>query len=165
VHAHAAIALRGLLDDITAWGWADAPRRRLVFAADIPRQPESLPRALAPHVDAALMAAVRELEDRFARVGIAVLRRTGLRIGELLDLELSHLVDYGSSGTWLRVPLGKLNNKRSVPVDDVALGALDEWLAHDPPSGRDRIHETADRRTSSSSSTAAGSAWPASTGA
>jgi hypothetical protein len=30
------------------------------------------------------MASVQELEDRFARVAITVLRRTGLRIGELL---------------------------------------------------------------------------------
>jgi integrase len=130
VHAHAAITLRGFLDDITAWGWADAPRRRLVFATDIPRQPESLPRALPPNVDGALMAAVADLDDRFARVGITVLRHTGLRIGELLDLELGHLVDYGRGGTWLRVPVGKLNNERSVPVDDLALGALEEWLAH-----------------------------------
>jgi integrase len=139
VHAHAAIVLRGFLDDITAWGWADAPRRRLVFAADIPRQPESLPRALPPDVDAALMASVQELEDRFARVAITVLRRTGLRIGELLDLELTQLADYGPSGTWLRVPLGKLNNERSVPLDDVALGALEEWLAH-RPAQRARPH-------------------------
>jgi integrase len=139
VHAHAAIVLRGFLDDITAWGWADAPRRRLVFATDIPRQPESLPRALPPDVDAALMAAVVELDDRFARVGITVLRHTGLRIGELLDLELGHLVDYGPSGTWLRVPVGKLNNERSVPLDDVALAAFDEWLAH-RPAQRARAH-------------------------
>jgi len=59
-----------------------------------------------------------------------VLRQTGLRIGELLDLELSDLLDYGPNGSWLRVPLGKLNNERSVPVDDVALDALDEWLGH-----------------------------------
>jgi hypothetical protein len=85
VHAHAAIALRGFLDDITAWGWADAPSQRLVFATDIPRQPQPLPRALPPDVDAALMTAADQLEDRFARVGITVLRRTGLRIGELLD--------------------------------------------------------------------------------
>jgi integrase len=139
VHAHAAIALRGFLDDITAWGWADAPRRRLLFATDIPRQPESLPRALPPDVDAALMAAAGELDDRFARVGITVLRHTGLRIGELLDLEVVHLVDYGPSGTWLRVPIGKLNNERSVPLDDVALAALDEWLAH-RPAERARPH-------------------------
>jgi len=130
VHAHAAIALRGFLDDIWAWGWADVPRRRLVFDADIPRQPDSLPRALPPGIDTAVMAAVGGLDDRFARVGITVLRHTGLRIGELLDLELEDLVDYGAKGTWLRVPLGKLNTERSVPVDDAALEALDEWLTH-----------------------------------
>ena len=139
VHAHAAITLRAFLDDITAWGWADAPRQRLMFDTDIPRQPESLPRALPPDVDAAVMAAVASLEDRFARAGITVLRHTGLRIGELLDLELDHLVDYGTNGTWLRVPLGKLNNERSVPVDNTALEALDDWLTH-RPSQRARPH-------------------------
>jgi integrase len=130
VHAHAAITLRGFLDDITAWGWAEAPRRRLVFATDIPRQPDSLPRALPPDIDGALMAAVADLDDDFARVAITVLRHTGLRIGELLDLELDHLVDYRTGGTWLRVPVGKLHNERSVPVDEVALAAFEEWLAH-----------------------------------
>jgi integrase len=130
VHAHAAITVRALLDDITAWGWADAPPCRLMFDTDIPRQPDSLPRALPPDIDAAVMAAVASLDDRFARVSITVLRHTGLRIGELLDLEVDHLVDYGPNGTWLRVPLGKLHNERSVPLDDTALEALDEWLAH-----------------------------------
>jgi integrase len=139
VHAHAAIAVRAFLDDIAAWGWADAPRQRLMFDPDIPRQPESLPRALPPNIDAAVMAAVAGLDDRFARVGITVLRHTGLRIGELLDLELDHLVDYGPNGTWLRVPLGKLHNERSVPVDDTALEALDDWLTH-RPSQRARPH-------------------------
>ena len=130
VHAHAAITVRSFLDDISAWGWADAPRRRLIFDTDIPRQPDSLPRALPPDIDAALMAGVGGLDDNFARVGITVLRHTGLRIGEMLDLELDHLVDYGINGTWLRVPLGKLNSERSVPVDDTALEALDDWLTH-----------------------------------
>jgi integrase len=133
VHAHAAIVVRAFLDDITAWGWADVPRQPLVFDADIPRQPDTLPRALPPDIDRAVMAAVAQLDDRFARDAITVLRRTGLRIGELLDLELDHLVDYGTNGTWLRVPLGKLHNERSVPVDDVALDAFDDWLAHRAP--------------------------------
>jgi integrase len=133
VHAHAAIAVRAFLEDITAWGWADAPPRPLVFDADIPRQPDTLPRALPLDIDTALMTAVGGLEDRFARVAITVLRHTGLRVGELLDLELGHLVDYGRNGTWLRVPLGKLHNERSVPVDTVALDAFDDWLAHRAP--------------------------------
>jgi integrase len=130
VHAHAAITVRCFLDDITAWGWADRPRQRLMFNTDIPRQPETLPRALPPDIDAAVMDAVAGLDDRFARVGITVLRHTGLRIGELLDVELDDLVDYGANGTWLNVPLGKLHNERSVPVDDIALEALEDWLAH-----------------------------------
>jgi integrase len=129
VHAHAALAVRGFLDDIWAWEWADAPGRRLIFDADIPRQPDTLPRALPPDIDATLMDAVAGLDDLFARVAITVLRHTGIRIGELLDLEVNHLVDYGASGTWLRVPLAKLHNERSVPLDDTALEALDEWLS------------------------------------
>jgi site-specific recombinase XerD len=130
VPAHAAITLRNFLDDITAWGWAEAPRRRLVFATDIPRQPAMLPRALAPDVDRALMTAVGELADPFARAAITILRHTGLRRGELLDLELDCLMDFGLSGTWLRVPLGKLNDERAVPLDESALDAFAEWLAH-----------------------------------
>lgn len=130
VAAHAAFTLRNFLDDITAWGWADAPRRQLVFATDIPRQPEILPRGLAPDVDTALMAAVAGLDDVFARTGLTILRHTGLRRGELLDLELDCVVDYGPAGSWLRVPLGKLNTERAVPLDQTALDAFDTWFAH-----------------------------------
>ena len=123
------IAVRGFLDDIAAWGWAEAPARRLMFASDVPRPPHQLPRALPPDVDAALMAAVADLPDLFARVGLIVLRGAGLRIGELLDLELGCVVDYGPNGHWLRVPLGKLNSERSVPLDEATLAALTQWRA------------------------------------
>jgi hypothetical protein len=115
VTAHAAFTQRNFLDDIAAWRWAEAPQRRLVFATDIPRQPEMLPRALPPDVDAAVMGAVAGLSDTFARVGITILRHTGLRMGLLLDLELDCLMNYGPNGTWLRVPLGQLNDERAVP--------------------------------------------------
>ncbi|MDZ7734484.1 MAG: tyrosine-type recombinase/integrase [Acidimicrobiia bacterium] len=119
---------------------AATPPTALIFETDIPpRQPESLPRALPPDVDTAVMGAVGELDDRFARIAITVLRHTGLRVGELLDLELDHIVDYGHNGTWLRVPLGKLNNERSIPLDDTALEALEEWLAQRSPQ-RARAH-------------------------
>ena len=47
-----------------------APPRRLLFAGDIPRTARPLPRALAPDVDRALMAAVADLDDPFARTGL-----------------------------------------------------------------------------------------------
>lgn len=128
--AHSAVlTLRNFLDDITLWGWADRPDRRLVFPADVPRLPRPLPRALAPDVDAALMSAVCRLDDVFARCAILVLRRAGLRLGECLDLELGCVVDYGATGTWLRVPLGKLGTERSVPLDAETVRALDLWIA------------------------------------
>ena len=132
VHA-AVLAVRNFLDDITAWGWAERPDRQLLFAADIPRLPRPLPRALAPGDDAKLMAAAAQLEDPFARCGLTLLRGAGLRLGELLDLELGGVADYGPVGTWLKVPLGKLGTERSVPLDPDTLAALDDWATHRGP--------------------------------
>ena len=135
--AHAAVlSLRNFLDDVTLWGWAERPPRQLLFATDVPRLPRFLPRALAPNDDTALMAAVGRLDDPFARCGLLVLRYAGLRIGELLDLEVDAVVDYGAAGTWLRVPLGKLKTERSVPLDEVTVSALDDWAA---ARGRQRV--------------------------
>jgi len=128
--AHSAVlSLRNLLDDITAWGWDQAPARRLVFAADVPKLDQPLPRALPPDVDTAVMNAVAHLDDPFARIGLTVLRGAGLRVGELLDLELGSVVDYGPAGTWLKVPLGKLATERMVPLSAATLSALDDWTA------------------------------------
>jgi site-specific recombinase XerD len=123
------LTVRNLLDDITAWDWTDAPRRRLLFAADVPKLDQPLPRALAPDVDSALMAAIAASPDPFVRAGLQVLRGAGLRVGELLDLELSAVVDYGAAGSWLKVPLGKLATERMVPFDAATMTVLDTWAS------------------------------------
>ena len=61
------------------------------------------------------------------------MRGTGLRIGELLDLELDCVIDYGTTGSWLRVPLGKLATERAVPLDDSTLACLDALIRHRGP--------------------------------
>ena len=129
----AVLTLRNMFEDITAWGWAAAPARQLVFTADIPKLGRPLPRALPPTVDGALMAAVTDLPDLFAAVGLQVLRGAGLRVGELLDLECDAVLDYGPAGTWLRVPLGKLATERAVPLNPATLAALDTWAAQREP--------------------------------
>jgi len=75
------------------------------------------------------MAAVHQLDDVAARAGIVLLRGTGLRLGELLDLELDCLWELPGHGTWLKVPLGKLNTERVVPLDAETLTVLDAWMA------------------------------------
>ena len=57
-----------------------------------------------------------------------MLRGAGLRVGELLDLELGGVLDYGATGTWLRVPLGKLATERIVPLSTATVAALDDWV-------------------------------------
>jgi len=128
-HARTVVDLRSFFEDLAAWGWAERPAALLLHRSDIPRLPQPLPRALAPDVDAALMAAVDGLADVAARSAIVLLRGTGIRIGELLDLELDCLWDLPGHGTWLKVPLGKLNTERVVPLDDTTLAALDAWMA------------------------------------
>lgn len=132
--AHSTVlTLRNFLDDITLWGWTDRPVRQIAFASDVPRLPRPLPRALAPDVDAAVMAAVTELHDPFARAALMLLRGAGLRLGECLDLELGCVVDYGPTGVWLRVPLGKLRTERSVPLGADTVAAVDAWVAQRGP--------------------------------
>jgi site-specific recombinase XerD len=128
-HARAVRELRSFFDDITIWGWADRPPTLVLHRGDIPRLPAPLPRALPPDVDRAFMAVVHQLDDPAARAGIVLLRGTGLRLGELLDLELDCLWELPGHGTWLKVPLGKLNTERVVPLDADTLAALDAWMA------------------------------------
>lgn len=127
------IDLRVFFEDIAEWGWPSAPQQRLFFGGDIPRLPHAMPRALTPSVDRDVMAAVARLDDLFARVGIGLLRATGMRVGELLDLELDCIVDFESRGTWLRVPLGKLGTERMVPLDPETIELFDEWTRHRGP--------------------------------
>jgi len=121
--------LRLFFDDLAAWAWAERPTAVLVHRSDFPRLPAPLPRALAPDVDTALMAAVATLDDPSARAGITVLRGAGLRLGELRELQLDCLWDLPGHGTWLKVPLGKLNSERVVPLDEPTLETLDAWMS------------------------------------
>ena len=123
------VDLRCFFEDIAGWGWPSAPPRRLLFYADIPRTPDALPRALTPDVDRALTTAIANLDDALVRTGLLLLRATGMRIGELLDLELDCLLDFAGHGTWLRVPVGKLNSERMVPLDPDTVQVIDAWIA------------------------------------
>jgi len=131
-----------MLEDLADWGWAEAPGRRLVSSRDIPRLPRlprPLPRYLPPQADQRLVATLEASPNRLRADALLLLRATGLRIGELLDLELYCVHEVPGQGAWLKVPLGKLDTERMVPLDEETLELVDRIVAHRSP-GRPLRH-------------------------
>ena len=118
------------LDAITEWGWAEAPARRLVFPRDAPKLPHPLPRYLPPDQERALLAALEASPNRMRADALLLLRATGMRIGELVDLELDCVHEVPGSGAWLKIPLGKLLTERMVPIDEETVELVDRIAAH-----------------------------------
>ncbi|MDQ4096319.1 MAG: site-specific integrase [Actinomycetota bacterium] len=123
------LAVSGFLSDIAEWGWEEAPARRLVFHADVPRQPRPLPRYLPVDADRRLSEALERSPFRLAADALLLQRACGLRIGELLDLELDCVHEVWGNGAWLKVPLGKLDRERMVPLDDETVALIDRIVA------------------------------------
>jgi site-specific recombinase XerD len=113
---------------IIEWDWPDAPARNPVIAGDIPKKPEPLPKFLDDRDAARLMAAARAADDPRDRLVVELLARTGMRAGELADLEADAVVQIGAAH-WLRIPLGKLRNDRYVPLHPELVELLAAWTA------------------------------------
>lgn len=126
-------AVANLLAEITEWGWEDAPARRLIFRSDIPRLPRPLPRYLPPDADRRLGETLADSPNRLAADALLLARACGLRIGELLDLELDCVHEIPGQGSWLKVPLGKLDTERMVPLDEETLVLVDRIVATRSP--------------------------------
>ena len=120
--------VRAFFERIIEWDWPDAPARNPVIAGDIPKKPEPLPKFLDDRDAAKLMAAARASTDPRDRLVVELLARTGMRAGELADLDADAVVRIGA-GYWLRIPLGKLRNDRYVPLHPELVQLLTAWTA------------------------------------
>ena len=118
-----------ILIDVRAYlHWVSEQRRlrtapdELIRRNDLPKLPQYLPRPLTAQAD-------RELQHRLANASepgawaLLLMRRTGLRIGELRNLEY-HCIRADHQHSLLKVPLGKLNNERLVPLDAISVGLI-----------------------------------------
>ena len=94
----------------------------------VPPRPDPLPKFLDDKDAAALMAAARAAADPRDRLVMELLARTGMRAGELADLEADAVVRIGA-GHGLRIPLGKLRNDRYVPLHPQLVELLATWTA------------------------------------
>ena len=88
----------------------------LVRREDVPRRPQSLPRALSAEHDQLLQQELLRRNDLGSNFFL-LLRHTGMRIGEAVDLSFDCLHASGPGHWSIHVPLGKLKSERMVPVD------------------------------------------------
>ncbi len=110
------ISLRRLTEEL-AW-LHDLPALvRLFHPDDVPQRDARLPRPLTPEQDRLIQQELLRRNDP-ASNALLLLRHTGIRIGECVDLSLDCLRPI-APGQWaLHVPLGKLHTERLVPIDD-----------------------------------------------
>lgn len=92
----------------------------LIKPDDFPRRDKTLPKPFAVEVDLEIqrrLGASTEIDW----LGILLMRRCGLRIGEMRNLT-TDCIDEDFSGNWfLKVPLGKMSNERVIPLDPVTV--------------------------------------------
>ena len=90
--------------------------RDLLRSSDFPKIPDTLPRPFPIEAD-------REMQRRFLKSdtiygqALFLMRRSGVRIGALVHLAPCCLEIDLHGNAFLKVPLGKLNNERFVPLD------------------------------------------------
>lgn len=109
------IALRAVLNEL-AWTHKLAELAHLIRREDIPRTPQNLPRPLTAEQDHLLQQELMRRND-LAGNAFLLLRHTGMRIGECVDLSYDCLHTIGPNQWAIHVPLGKLKTERMVPVD------------------------------------------------
>jgi integrase len=130
--------LRMFFVRIVEWGWDDAPVRVPIFFGDVPKRDEPLPRFLDDADFARFMRALAADTRLHRRVAVELLARTGMRVGELCELEADAVTVIGDAH-WLRIPLGKLHNDRYVPLHPHLVELLAEYRRSDGPHTPGRL--------------------------
>ena len=137
------LAVSNFLSDITEWGWEEAPLRRLVFPSDIPRLPRPLPRYIPVDADRRLTDALEASSYRLAADALLLARACGTAHRRTARPRARlRPRDRIRHGSWLKVPLGKLDTERMVPLDDETLQLVDRIAATRTPGRPSRIRRT-----------------------
>ena len=143
--------LRSFFERIIDWDDPDAPRRVPVLAGDIPKADEPLPKFLDDPTAAKFMAALAIEPNKRRRLIVELLARTGMRVGELGGLRDDAMYRLGDTW-WLRIPLGKLHNERTVPLHPMLVGLINDYRTWRGPTASGLLverddHQPMDART------------------
>jgi integrase len=134
------VALRAIFYEPT-WTNQLADLARLIRREDIRRAPRSLPRPLTAEQGQLLQQEFLCRNDFGANI-FRLLRHTGMRIGECVDLSYGCLRSVGPSQWAIHVPLSKLKTERMVPVDAFVrdlVRRLRFFRSLDPPPQMDSL--------------------------
>jgi integrase len=123
---------------IIEWDWPDAPSRVPIYFGDVPKRDEPLPRFLDDADYVKFMRALGEESRIHRRLAIELLARTGMRVGELCDLEADAVTLIGDA-YWLRIPVGKLHNDRYVPLHPHLVELIATYRSDTPPHAHGRL--------------------------
>jgi integrase len=130
--------IAAFLHRLALWEHPNAPTRVLFDKDDVPQREEPLPFALEDWQAQQIIEAAHQTRNLLGKVATLLLLRTGMRMGELLLLEITSFVRRkdpvsGREVTWIRVPIIKLGQGREVPLAfHDAEQAVAEWNAHRP---------------------------------
>jgi site-specific recombinase XerD len=113
--ANYVIYLRRLLEEL-AWTQQLPTLAHLFSRDDVPVQERPLPRPLTHQQDQLIQQELRRRDDLLSNA-LLLLRHTGMRLGECIDLSFDCLHQLGPDQWAIHVPLGKLKTERWVPVD------------------------------------------------
>ena len=138
--------IRIFFERLIEWDWEDAPRRNPIFHGDIAPRTDPLPRFLNDQDAAKLMKAARGHRLPRYRLVIEMLARTGMRAGELCDLDADAVTLIGDA-YWLRIPVGKLRNDRFIPLHPDLVVLLAAWTAQNSEYIRAQKHLMADEHS------------------
>jgi site-specific recombinase XerD len=135
------VRLRRLFQDLADNGHDLQPG--LIRLEDFPPRPHYLPKPLSTDDDQRLDLELRHTDNLEANA-LLLIRATGIRIGECVDLSLECLRQLQENQWALHVPLGKLHTERWVPVDDDVRHIVARILALRPLSPLSRCGNSRD---------------------
>jgi integrase len=110
--------------DLAFSGWEHVPERPLLGHGDLPQLPIRVPRYIPEPELERLMPAIRSLECPFQRAALLIARWSGARRNEICDLSLDCLDAYPDGTPRLRIPIGKPNKERLIPIHEEAACAI-----------------------------------------
>ncbi len=129
------VRLRRIFEEL-AWTQQLPALAHLLGRDDVPRRDHLLPRPLTPEQDQRIQQELQRRNDLLSNA-LLLLRHTGMRIGECVDLSLDCLRPLGPGQWVLHVPLGKIGTERWVPVDSVVCQIVNRLRSLRPPQAPD----------------------------